>query len=521
MYPQDREIEVKFSCDAEAFALVLKTLASRGGTRREVKELHTIYFDTPDLRLRKMRSIVRVRHSAGKIPVLCFKSIPPQESGGFNRVELEVPTMNGQPDLSLFPAETVQWLSGLIGKKALKAQFEVRVKRTSLLWFQYGAEVEISADEGNVVSGVKTSPIAELELELKSGEEGGLFKLAADLTREFPLVLSFLNKSERGFRLIGALPAVPLSIPEPVFAPSTALDEIVQTSLSQALHHLMGHWDAAIDEQSPESIHQLRIALRRLRTQLANFSRIFPCREFVDIKQEGKAIAAVLGQLRSLDVLTATMNELAADTHLNASTHRTINQIISQRRAVAATEARALMSGPVASHFVLKARHVIVAQSWRMEERVVDAPIEEKKLDAFVSKTLDIQFKRVLKRGDGFSKLSTRELHSLRLALKALNYTAGAFSYLFDRNGQAKQFQSESLRLQRGLGVLNDNDFALQFCKELAEIGKIDLKAADAALGEEVAYRMVSERKALHRRWKKLKKLRPFWRAIENRRNKA
>lgn len=517
MRQRDREIEVKFSCNAETLALVLNTLASRAATKPEIKELHTTYFDTTDLRLRTIHAILRVRHSAGQTPLLCFKSVPTNESGSFNRLELELPAVIGQPDLSLFPGETARWLKGVIGKKVLKAQFEVKVKRRSLLMLHHGAEIEISADEGNVVSGEKTAAVTELELELKSGDEGALFELALSLAREFPLSLSFLTKSERGFRLIGALPVAPLSILEPILAPSTLLDEIAETSLSQALHNLMGHWDAARDAQSPESIHQLRIALRRLRTHLANFSRVSRCAEFDELKQEGRAIASVLGKLRSLDVLTESLNELPTNAHLSTRDRRLISKMIGQRRAVAAMDARVFMNDPVTSQFLLKTQHVIATRAWAKAWEK-DTPVEAQRLDEFVRKTLDIQFKRVLRRGEGFSKLGARELHSVRLGLKALNYTAGAFSYLFEQNKDAKRFQSESLRLQRGLGALNDNDFALQFCKELAESGTI---SGVAALGEDIAVRFISERKTLHTRWKKFKKMQTYWQVGKRPRNKA
>jgi triphosphatase len=509
---RNQEIEVKFTCDAATLHGVLKSELLRAPIYHHVKSLHATYFDTSNLRLRKAHSVLRVRKSDGKDPMLCFKSLSSTTASAFQRLEFEVPTPDGHLNTSLFDASTAKLLERLLGGKPLQAQFDVNVKRQAFLVSYRGADIEISADEGDVSSATKTAPIIELELELKSGEEAGLYDLAARLSTDFPLSLSFITKSERGFRLIGKSWALPVVAPPIELSCEMAMDEVIHISLSRALYQVTTNWHTLADEHSPEAVHQMRIALRRMRTFLSVFSLSHPCPEFGALKTEARAIAQILGKARSLDVLAQAMPKFVVTSKLSQKDVRSLVAIIARQRALAAKEAFELFNGAAAAQFILRTQRLIATRGWNdltAGNKILAAPPSS---EEFVRLALNKLYKRVLRRGRKFETLSSEKLHAVRLALKALSSTAGAFTALTGRRKNASDFEAALLNLQQGLGQLNDSVFALQFCEELALEKSDAVNKAGKTFARELKRKQPSLKEKLHKRWREFKKIRPSWR---------
>jgi triphosphatase len=504
---RDREIEVKFSCEPATLAQVLKAKTLSGAELRPPLELHAIYYDTSDLRLRNAQCVLRIRTTDQKQPLLCLKSMAPEGSGIFHRLEAEVPAPGGQADVSLFDAETKARLAKLIGKRALAAQFEIRVRRQILLLTHAGAQIEVSADEGQVIAGAKTNPITELELELKAGEEAGLYDLAILLAQEFPLSLNFVTKSERGFQLIGKSESAAVMATDLSLTPSLPMEDVIHASLSHGLYHFTSNWPALIEDPSPEAVHQLRAALRRLRILLKVFARACSCPEFADLRKQGKAIGLVLGKARSLDVLAETMTRVSKTGKISAKQLKALTRTLAQRQAVARHEAFDLIKGPAASRFVLQFQAALAKQPWRRKDQAGEPPAEPLRPEVFVAETLDFLHRRALRRGRGFAMLSDQELHGLRLALKALSQAALAFEDIAGHSKRATRFLSSLLRLQQGLGELNDDVFALTFCKDVAASEHLDIGALTKSLNRG----MDRQREKLRTHWKAFKRLRPYW----------
>ena len=87
-------------------------------------------------------------------------------------------------------------------KRRLKPIFATHVHRTSIPVFKNGSRIEVALDEGQVRAGRQSAPISELELELKRGKAGDVFKLAREMAKLVPAKLALKSKSERGYDLI-------------------------------------------------------------------------------------------------------------------------------------------------------------------------------------------------------------------------------------------------------------------------------------------------------------------------------
>jgi triphosphatase len=124
---------------------------------------------------------------------------------------------------------------------------------------------------GKVEAGPQSSPLCELELELKRGESAELFKLARMLAEEVPVQLAVKSKAERGYALIagkvpGAVKAAPVAL-----TPDCSRQAAFQTIARACLRQLVANAPVTL-RGDPEGLHQMRVALRHLRAAISLFA---------------------------------------------------------------------------------------------------------------------------------------------------------------------------------------------------------------------------------------------------------
>ncbi|MFM5503320.1 inorganic triphosphatase, partial [Aeromonas veronii] len=132
-----------------------------------------------------------------------------QAVGGLHaRPEYNAPIEGELPTLATFPEEI--WPSLAVRdeiQSRLVAQFSTDfLRRHWLIAFESAgerAEIELAWDRGEIVGALGRTGIDELELEIKSGEAGALFALAARLATLGGLRLGAQSKAQRGYRLAG------------------------------------------------------------------------------------------------------------------------------------------------------------------------------------------------------------------------------------------------------------------------------------------------------------------------------
>ena len=110
-----------------------------------------------------------------------------------------------------------------------------------------------------------------------------------------------MSKAERGFLLAADDRPLPVWTAALQFSADAMLDSTIETVIASVLEQFVANWPALTETRHPESIHQMRVALRRLRTALAFFDRSLPCAAFGNFRAEAKRIAAALAPARDLD----------------------------------------------------------------------------------------------------------------------------------------------------------------------------------------------------------------------------
>ncbi|RAK57258.1 CHAD domain-containing protein [Phenylobacterium deserti] len=485
------EIELKFTCPSEALDAAL---AAAPAGEDEEKELTSVYFDTPDLHLQKAGATLRVREAKGR-RVQTFK-----RGEGFSRQEHEAPIDADVPDPNLGPVAAL-----LDGKAAeLKPAFSVRVTRRQRVVAWDGAEIELAADQGEVRAAGQTSPVSELELELKSGQPAALFALARQLAQAAPLHLSFDTKSDRGQSLVAGEALHARKKGKVQLAENATTAEAFQAIARQALVQMAANAGVLREAADPEAVHQLRVAARTFRSALSTFRAVVGGVGYEDVKAELRWLAKACDAARNLDVFAE--ETLAPARTLDHPPHG----LAALEAAVAAARdaARVEVAQAVGSErFRLL---MIDVAAWVETGPWLAAEPGREPAAAFAARALDKRRRKILKTGKRLERLSDEDRHQVRIQGKKLRYAAEAFASLWPDRKPAR-FIGKVKDLQEELGALND----LATAETLVESLQLPPDAAFAA-GELVGMKVADKSARIHAAAQALAEIKSadrFWRS--------
>ena len=505
-----REIEVKLEAapailrDAFALPLFKDAEHSRGRT------FETTYFDTADHALSRAGMALRVRR-VGRQRIMTFKWRPQQDAGLFARGEVEAPVRGAAPELELLPPQAREMIAEATDGAPVEPRSQTIFRRRVAMAQHNGALIEVALDEGKILASGRKAPIAELELELKDGEPAALFEFAALLVGH-GFRIAAAPKGLRGHWLaLGETPSATRAC-APLLSPDAPLDDAIAVILEANLQQFVDNWPA-LSPDCPEAVHQMRVALRRLRSALALFNKAIPHESFTRFRADAKRIASAMGEARDQDVLREMIVHGPAQA-LSDTRFEPILKASARKRAAAYANVRALIEAPETSRFVLDMQAAIARRDWRQPEDEGANANATPKPDAaaFAATALDRLDKRARKRGKNLVELAPEQRHEARIALKNLRYAADFFGSLFGRGRGARKFQRAMGELQDALGAYNDSIVARAIVADLEEAaGRTAARAAGAVEGWSA--RGAADADAhLGAAWKRFRKAPRFWR---------
>jgi len=311
----DSEIELKLLVPLDAVRRLAAHRLLRGRTRPARRRLYSIYFDTPALDLWRQGIALRVRRE-GRRWMQTVKGGGSAHGGLHQRAEAEAEVAGPAPDTSRIRDRE---LAEAFASPQLRAQltpvFTTDITRSSRV-LELGAEarVEASVDLGVIRSGDRSEAVSEIELELKSGEPHQLYELALKLADDVPLSIGDRSKAERGFALARGEPVKPVKARPVVLDRDMTVIDAFKAVMWVNLAHLQANEAGMLGARDPEYLHQMRVALRRLRSALAVFAPLFPEPVISPARTELKWLANGLGPARDWDVLvTEMLPQIAAE----------------------------------------------------------------------------------------------------------------------------------------------------------------------------------------------------------------
>jgi inorganic triphosphatase YgiF len=468
-----KEIELKFEVTPRDLR---KLRAARVLRRKPLTEenLVSVYFDTPKHTLARNDVTLRVRHNGDN-------RLQTIKSGGlassFRRGEWEheiksdVPNLRQVRDTALEPLLTKKL------KRRLKPVFETHIHRTSVPVRKNGTRIEVALDEGQVRAGQRSAPISELELELKRGKPGDIFKLAHEMGKLAPATLSLKSKSERGYDLIENKPAKAVGAEKIRLQRGMNTADAFRIIGRSILRQIAGN-ETAVRRSDSEGVHQMRVGLRRLRAAISLFAKLLGDQETERVKSGLKWLTGELAPARDLDVyMRNEIEPLRGD----APKRRGMKELIGAltlRRAAAFGKAKAAVESPRYRSLLLDTLQWLEIGNWAKHPRVYGhRPIERFAADILARRT-----KRTMKKAKKIRQLDTQQRHKLRIAAKKLRYASDFFGHLFAGRTPKKRlagFKARLTDLQDCLGALNDIKVHQNLAPKLAT-GKPRAKAPRA-----------------------------------------
>ncbi len=510
------ELELKLTADPERLEAAWKSRAlSNGRGREEVRRLETTYYDTSDQRLRRRGLALRVR-CEGERYTQTVKTEGDSLSGLQRRGEFSSPIASKTPDLRQITDGQLKSRIGLILPGELEPVFTTRIERRVRKLRSRGARrdgalIEVALDRGEVTSARGTLPIAELELELLEGPAVSIYELAARVNSETPLALETVTKSERGYALaLGEEPAW-VRADDPAFGRETTLNDAIDAILRSCIQHWLANQAAVLQGSDPEGVHQLRVALRRLRSALSVFKQVVPADDLAWITREARWLIQSLGPARDWDVFLTELLPPLLGTREGNSDLELLSEAAEDARKLGYERARAALRAARYTAFALDLGRWTEEAGWRREG--IGDPFEEPLTD-YACRLLRKRHKRVLKQGRDFEKLSDEERHRLRIALKKLRYASEFFAGLYPKS-RTRPYLKALKSLQDELGHLNDVVVAEELLKGLFGSGESSnsaaLRAASGLVVGWYSHAVDTSRPEIERRWRNFAASEPFW----------
>ncbi len=483
-------------------------------SKPRTQKLHSIYFDTPDFLLKQRSVALRVRR-VGNRWVQTVKSGGDVKAGLHSRVEIEAPVAHDFPDFTKIddPGLAELFLAPGVGDQLTRA-FTTEFQRTIwMLESSTGEIVEMALDRGEIngVNGVL--PISEVELELKSGSPAVLYEIAVALLDAAPLHLENASKAQRGYDL-----CIPSQPPQPSKAKGVDLrngvsaSQAFQTIAWNCISHLQNNQAGLLTGNHIEYVHQMRVALRRLRSATGLFARIAPTLRESPLLDEMRWLAGELGEARDWDVfISETLPPILAASLDDAPLQKLRDQALTID-AAANDKARNAAASQRYQRFLLNLGVWLNRESWRdgltkKQTTALDRPIR-----VWAPKLLGKRHQQLLTRGADLAALTAVERHALRIAGKKLRYAAEFLSHLFP--GPATQpFLKALSSLQDSLGVLNDHVVTHTLLEKLRSTGKSGA-LRERAIGEIMGWNACQASihlAQLGQVWEGFKSQKPFW----------
>jgi inorganic triphosphatase YgiF len=487
--------------------VIARNLHDGGAPRR----LESVYYDTSDRILYRNGCSLRVRRS-GERYVQTLKR-QPAHGRPFIRGEWETELEGVGPDPALLPVSEIGGLPEGLTRDALDPIFVTKVNRRTAKLDLHGTVIEAAIDEGCIEAGEQCEPLSEIELELKAGEARVLYDLGIELLEIAPLRIGTQSKADRGYGLAFGLTPRSTKATAPGITAEHTVDEIIGELLGACQHQLLANETVAEAGRDPEGVHQMRVALRRLRTACALLRAALASPTLQALDAEAKWLATSLGTVRDWDVLiTETLRGPAAALASDMVDFDALRAAAEPHRAKAYAALRETLASPRYSRFQLSLRHWIESRGWRNELATGSLAVLLQPAPKFAAGVLGRWHRKALKRGAHFRHLHPNARHRLRVALKKLRYAVEFFQAVYGDGGPSKAYLECLEKLQDGLGHANDASVAWPFLCTLA--GDRLTAEAQRTIGAVMGWQARDRLEigwVLRKDWRRFKIIPTFW----------
>jgi triphosphatase len=454
------QIKLKLRITPEDIVALCKHPSFSSALHDSTREtLNSVYFDSDNRFLYKHGLILRVRR-IGDRRVQTIKAFKTNNkgSGPFERSEWEQLIESDQPDLTLVQDTILIPLLTDDVRNALQPIFETQIERTSYHLNENSTEIVMSIDTGQIVATNSSCPISEIGLELKHGNRKELFKIAHRIISVVPAQLDAKSKPERGYELIANAPVAAEMASNPNLQAGMTTGRAFTLIGQACLRQLIANVPATISRDA-EALHQLRVALRRLRGAISLFSEIVIDDRVNTIKSELRWLARECGPARDLDTLILEVLNPLRKQNRNEPGLVSISKMFARKRLKSYRQASGAVQSARFRVLVLDAAEWIEVGPWSTSEDAQMRARRETPIEIYAAAQLSERRKKIRRRGANLSNLPPDQLHRLRIQVKKARYATEFLSSVYEGKKPAKRRKAIRLslmELQDCLGGIHD-----------------------------------------------------------------
>ena len=470
------------------------------------EELEATYFDTADLDL--AAAAITLRRRTGGADAGWHVKLP---GGGHERVELHLPLHKSvkAPPKAFREAVRVHTRG-----RPLKPVATVRTHRTVHRLLDENARVLAMVCDDRVTahtpppkdSGLMTA-WREWEVELDEGS-ADLLDAADEYLREAGAAAS--ASASKLARVLGDR-VQPAPAPKARHRLRDPAAKVVHARLLEQLTE-MKHQDPRVREDLPEAVHDMRVAMRRLRSALATFRPLFDRAVTEPLREELKWVGAVLGEARDSEVIHQRLADQVAQEPVELLLGPVVARIDSEMgKAYREAHDRSVEAMRSERYFRLvdQLDALVADPPW--------TPVAQEPAHEVLPRRMRNDWKRMRTRVAAAEAAPSPEecdvrLHDVRKAAKRARYAAEALTPLY--GADARKFAKAAKSIQTVLGDHQDSVVTEQVLRRLGvkahmagengfsfgRLHGLEQARADRTRGEfEEAWSQASRRKI--RRW--------------------
>lgn len=270
-------------------------------------EMSAVYHDTDELTLFRWGITLR-RREGGKDEGWHMK-LPVPGADGSTRDELHLDLAAGS--VGSVPGAFVEVVSPLLHELPLAPVLNLSTVRTPIvLQDADGADLVEVVDDVVTIrhDGRVVSVFREIEVELldTSSAATEILECVSRLLLRLGAEPSSVSKAASA---LGPRTAEPPDVPPfPYPAPDGLAVDAIRAVLTQHVRHLLLA-DVAVRRDLPDSVHQMRVAARRLRSSLTTFAPLLDPDACMEMRDDLRWLASELGAIRDTEVMKDRLDE--------------------------------------------------------------------------------------------------------------------------------------------------------------------------------------------------------------------
>lgn len=281
-------------------------------------------------------------------------------------------------------------------------------------------------------------------------------------------------------------------------SPAMNAGQAFQAIGANCLRHMRDNAPGVSKAHDIESLHQMRVGMRRLRSALAIFKNMLHLPE--KTQHDLDWLATALGDARDWDVLAGTTLPAVAACLAEPGQLDAVRQAATARSLEHRLAAAAAVGSPRYAGLMRDMTKWLQAMGWRGDAD----RLPEQSAGRFARKILQRNQRRLRARARHLDTPEQR--HRLRIAAKKARYGAEFFASLCAPK-TVRRYVKRLTGLQDALGLLNDAAVADRLLAELAS-GQPHLEAGAQYARGYLAARADADSKQVVKRWKKFARVR-------------